>query len=410
MTNTSREEFLAPGNFIIEAMEIVSLTGDVVDVRLMFAELNIYEDMFANTLSGNIVLNDSINLPEKYAFSGYETFYIKIRLPSWPQDSALEHEFWIYKQDATQLIENRRQAYVLHFASPEFIINQLTKVDQSWNNETQDVIVQDVVGTYLRSNKQVFIEPTRYRQYLVVPSWTPFQTINWLTSRAVSGETPAANYLFFETKEGFHYKSIASFEALPTKRHRMIGQPLRYVVQPGGYRDSKNLQELISIENYYYDDTFNIVQNMTTGLYASHLTTYDIIKKKVERYEFKLNENWDKFLHTDPPQLAGGRTLPVTEAETKFSFFNETRQLDLMFPTHYRQFGDGEETDEDRIENHSEEWLPVRISQLRQISSVRLNIVVPGDTDRRVGDMVNVSVPSPKPIGSETNPDEIVDK
>lgn len=404
-------ELLNPTDYTISDIKLIPLNGEPIDLRLIFEELNIYEDIFSNTLSGNIVINDSLNLPEKLAFSGYESLQIKFEVPS--LGGPIDKTFWIYKQSATTLVQHRAQMYVLHFASPEFIIDTLTKISQSWKNEPQENIVKDIVSSYLKSNKEVSVEETAYRQHLVVPNWSPFHTINWITTRAVSKTNQSANFLFFETMDGFHFRSIETLmEQAPAKHPLKPEADLHYILHPSNYNDFNPIENFVAIEGYSYDDTFDIARNMSVGMYASKLTTYDITTKKIEEFPFKLNENWKNHTHTDPSEIQGKLTLPVTESNdpNKFSFFESIDQRQILFPKHSYQYGIGEKTEEDKSEDHVETWLPLRISQLQQLTSVRLNIVVPGDTKRRVGDIVFVEIPSPKEISSSSEKEEIYDK
>lgn len=411
---SGNSSLLNPTNYLLKEISLTPISGEPIDLRLVYSELNMYEDLFSNTLSGNIILNDSLNVPELLALSGYESLTVKLEVPE--VRGTIEKVFWIYKQSDTTLVEHRKQIYVLHFASPEFIHDRLAKVSQSWKNEQQEKIVEAILKEHLHSSKKLFAEATEFRQHLVVPSWNPLQTINWITSRAVAKSSQAANFLFFETMDGFKFQSIETLLEQPPAKHPLKpSEDLRYVLHPSSYTDFDQRENFVSIEGYNYEDTFDTARNMSLGMYASKMITYDVTTKKIEEFEFKLNENWRNHTHVDPSEISSkgqGLTLPVTSANdpNKFSFFDSTDQRQILFPKHSNQYGSGEETVEDKSEDHAEAWLPLRISQLQQLTATRLNIVVPGDTLRRVGETVYVEIPSPKRVDDSTPKSELYDK
>jgi hypothetical protein len=42
-------------------------------------------------------------------------------------------------------------------------------------------------------------------------------------------------------------------------------------------------------------------------------------------------------------------------------------------------------------------WIPCRISQLQQLQNIKVGIMVPGDSERTVGQVVEINIPSPEP-------------
>ena len=61
----------------IDRCDIVSAVGSV-DVKGLVAELNIYEDMFSNCMSGNLLINDSNSLHNAYSWCGDEYLILSL--------------------------------------------------------------------------------------------------------------------------------------------------------------------------------------------------------------------------------------------------------------------------------------------------------------------------------------------
>ena len=58
-----KETYQKAGDYNLSKVELVSYTGERIVITKLIAEINIYENLFSNGLSGNIVVTDSLNLP-----------------------------------------------------------------------------------------------------------------------------------------------------------------------------------------------------------------------------------------------------------------------------------------------------------------------------------------------------------
>ena len=69
-----------PGDFELQKLTLTSPNrkGDI-NLKAAWSDLNIYEDMFANCLTGNIRIVDGIGLMESVPIIGEETINIKIK-------------------------------------------------------------------------------------------------------------------------------------------------------------------------------------------------------------------------------------------------------------------------------------------------------------------------------------------
>ena len=72
------------GEFAIEELKIVTPTEQVADLisDVLVIEINIFEDIFSNTLSGNIMLTDIRDIITLLPIQGQEELFLKIKTPS----------------------------------------------------------------------------------------------------------------------------------------------------------------------------------------------------------------------------------------------------------------------------------------------------------------------------------------
>ena len=50
------------GEFLITQCKLLTTSGNEYDIRNLVQNINIYEDIFSHTVSGDILLKDTINL------------------------------------------------------------------------------------------------------------------------------------------------------------------------------------------------------------------------------------------------------------------------------------------------------------------------------------------------------------
>lgn len=111
----------------IEILEVVITTnsGQETDIRLHIGELNLFEDMYAPGLYGNLLVVDAINLNNILSLTGDEWITLKLKTPSMPEVSSLIHKtFKLYSITDRQMISDTgKQSYIMHFCSPELIMD-----------------------------------------------------------------------------------------------------------------------------------------------------------------------------------------------------------------------------------------------------------------------------------------------
>ena len=169
-----------PGDYKLPNIILIpSHGGDGIEIKNMVIELNIYEDIYNNAVTGTIGILDSTNLIQTLPLTGTET-----------------------------------ESYVLHFTSRELFRNIRTRVIQAYNGSldlSARRIFTDKLG--LDGRKKFVYEPTRNSDKVVIPNMHPFDAINLLASKALSKNGNSAGYLFYETTKAFYFRSFENMLA-----------------------------------------------------------------------------------------------------------------------------------------------------------------------------------------------------
>jgi len=182
-----------------------------VDIKGLVVEFNIYESMFANSLTGSLVISDSTNLINKLPVQGTERLTFKLSTPgSLTIDCTEEsgHPMHVYAVSDKQQTSDGVEVYTLHFASREFLRNIRTRVSQAYSGRMNEMVAS-ILGDedYLDSKKTLNVQKTRNQDKIVIPNLHPFQAINMLQQRAMADDSNSVGYYFYETPRGFYFRS-----------------------------------------------------------------------------------------------------------------------------------------------------------------------------------------------------------
>lgn len=283
------------GEYEIEEIRLFSSSGNIIPLNGLMMSLSLFENIFSPTMSGQITLLDTNSIVLNLPIIGQEYLSFKIKTASLGSEETgiinyTENVFSIYKID-TRLMADNAEAIVLHFASPEMMRNSRTRVSKSYTNSL-DKIVIDVLQNerYLNSKKDLFIEETIGVRKLVAPNSFPFTFIQKLASEAISQEHGSPYFMFYENKDGIHFRSLDS----------LYNQPITATYNTGKFSHQKGSGTVVKdvLDEYSRPINHQIVQandmlsNVRGGLLGSQLITYDIYKKNYNIKSFRYFENF----------------------------------------------------------------------------------------------------------------------
>ena len=141
----------------IEFLELVT-PAETFDLQRLFVSMNIYEDLFGGSVTIDLFLNDSINLPYKAPILGEEYLNFVISSKSVTGNAKQRVELnpgpmYIVSITDRHLTKDRQQLYVLHFTSEQDIVNSNTTVSRSFRGKTIGTIVNILLNDYIDPEK-----------------------------------------------------------------------------------------------------------------------------------------------------------------------------------------------------------------------------------------------------------------
>ena len=273
---------------IYEIFTIKSNDGaKTIDLRGGVVAFSYFENLFSPmitaqvliTVTGNIIADEDGDLVSIYnglPLRGGEK--VSIKIPS-NSENNIDLEFTeelgneLYVASITNvLIEAEKEIFTLNLVSREAITNETSRVGKKFpSSEPISDSVKEIIKKYLLSEKEVDVDETQNPYGFIGNLKKPFTIITWLAAKSVpgnvSGKSATAGYFFFETKEGYHYRSVDS----------LISQDpyaIEYTYSPG-IVDSNDPDKDFKILEYNTTFNQNLIQNLERGAYCTYRMYYN---------------------------------------------------------------------------------------------------------------------------------------
>ena len=272
---------------VYEIFEIKSNDGSkTVDIRGGVVTFSYFENILSPMLTAQVLVSNTGNVvPDEdgeYAsiynglpLNGGEKVNIKIPStglgPTMEFTEKLGNEFYI-ASITNVIVESGRETFTLNLVSREAITNETARVGKKFpSSEKISDSVKDIIKNYLKSDKQVDVDDTQNPYGFIGNLKKPFYLLTWLSTKSVAatvgGKSATAGYFFFETKEGYHFRSVDSLIAnTPFERE--------YSYEPG-IVDNNDPDKDYKILSFSTVRNQKLIENLQKGSYCTYRMYYN---------------------------------------------------------------------------------------------------------------------------------------
>ena len=262
-----------------------------VDIRLGAISIDYYEDIFSPTITAKIVVvntGDSVSgsdnqgnpdgelqsIYQGLPLRGGERVAMKIAGNSQSNPGlnfATNTRDYLYVSSITNVIsETQRESFMLNLVSREAITNETSRVAKKYQTSSPiSASVENIIKEYLKTNKKVEVDQTSNKYGFIGNLRKPFTVLVWLASKAVpeiAKENSTAGYVFYQTKDGFHFKSIDKLITQKPKATYIYTQ-----VNKSRYETDADY----NILSYYTNRNQNLLEKLRLGAYSSYRMFYN---------------------------------------------------------------------------------------------------------------------------------------
>jgi hypothetical protein len=355
-------------------------------VRLMY-----YESILQDTVRITYTFADSGNtIDNKTALEGLPIVGQEKVTVKFKDNNESELNLTMYVNKVTPLSDDTTKSMIqLELVSKEFILNEKIRLNERFDGKISDHIKKILTAqNYLATKKKVDIEETSNNYNFIGNNRKPYYAMNWLSKKAVPNFEKAkgntAGYFFFETSEGFKFKSIDSLLNQEKKKSIIYNQTpdSRGDNTPPGY-DAKALE-------YSKDNRVDVQEKLKMGAFSTRTVLFDpftcyyeVVVPNAKEKEKSLN--------------LGGKELPVLNPE-----FNRTGANKDFSRTTYYLLDKGtlpSGSTEQQISKSAEENFEYKnilnqaIMRYNQLYSIKTTITIPGDFSLHAGDAIFIDAP-----------------
>ena len=291
----------------------------------------------------------------------------------------------IENDTSTELIQ-------IELVSKEFILNEKIRVNTRYDGKISDHI-EDILKNnenYLATEKDLDIEEVKNNFNFIGNNKKPFFMVNALSKKSVpasTGEGESAGYFFYETSNGFHFKSLDTLLD-PSKNEKKKSIIYNETPESKGFNIPEGY-DMKALE-YKLDNRVNVQEKLKLGAYDSKIILFDPFSCF---YEVVVSKAENK----DTEQSAGAE-LPVLNSEferVNGPQKNFTRTTYCLVDKGSLPTGDTSEQI-DKAEEENFEYINITNQSIRrynQFYSSKVTITLPGDFSLHVGDAIFVDAP-----------------
>jgi hypothetical protein len=355
----------------------ISTNAGIFDLRSIFTEINIFDNILQPCMSGHILLLDAISLNSNLLLDGSE--FLEIEITKDGDNLKIHKLFKVYKQTDRRQVSESSESYLLHFISEEFVYSEQQTFSQHYRTTYSDVISKILKDKLKIKNRFIAqLEKSNGVRDIVIPQMKPIQAIVWCSKRALNSKN-LPNFLFYENIDGYNLQSLT------TLKEQKNAYPIFFEV--------KNIEgsiqrEFFGARDYEIVSQYDYLENIRDGVYSGTFIGFDPVTKTIvetkNTYQstFKdkpLNKNYnkvvdqtrDKKINTsmDTARLVA---FPAVLNRTENSYIKANDPLSINFRESPQFF------------------LIQRKAILQNLFSQRMKIVLPGNFLLSSGKLVEV--------------------
>lgn len=374
------DEYYLEDISLITPVEKVILTG-------AFLEISYFEDIMKSSITGEIVITDSLGLIDRLSMCGNEYLHLKFKKTR-QSNTSFSKYFRIYRISERVKDNTNTEIYKMHFCSEELFLSEQIKVSKSYKNTEIHKIVNDLLNNNLKvPAERVIVQETKGLYDFIIPYKKPLEAINWLANYAQPLNDTGADFLFFENADGFNFMSLQ--QLYKQEAFRRYSFQLKNVGNKGTTELARNVY---GIKSYTFLDTFDTLYGTNMGMFANKTVSIDPLTRRFNVTEFDYEKGFGTMKHLNSSPVISNLQNRLGNTPNKNS--------DAVFKVLTTNSG---QKKADYIKDNSygvsndmgvETYVPNRTAQIAMAHYSRIKLSVPGDPGLTVGTTIELELPS----------------
>lgn len=346
------------------------------DINNLVNTLEYFESIYAPCASVNIIVNDAAGFNNTTGLKGNED--VEIAFGAADGDTINMKFKTIIVGDRTR-VKDGQDLMMLTAVPQEFTDNNSKEVVKTYSGKKVSDIVKELHGDMTKESTTikkdlVTNEETEGNVSYTGTGKSPITVIRWAAKEAKSAEAKASNYVFYQDREGYHFRTVDKM------LEGSAGETLSYAIQNIGAAGGDPKKKIIAFDQA---KDFDKLKSSYNGGNSDHWYYYDPTTGKIDSTENGKRDGAGKGSHTGSTQVTGEQTSARGQ---RFNFVAAPGQSESKF----RDARDPSIKENKRtIADHA-----AQSSAANQLDNLVMNVRVPGDTKYKPGVKINLQIPT----------------
>jgi len=375
------------GTALVKVFSIQSTANapSVIDISSLYSDFSYYESIDSPSVSMTASIVDSTNLKGSLPIVGGEG--IVYEFSDSMQDSLkIKGVSRVFKMNNRVRLKKGTDSYNIICTTNEFLRDQYTIVDQTYNEFTAAELVAKIVENFITPDFNKKLKSIDETDGIVRHTFTrtsPFTAIKLLAQESKSSDEKSSSvFFFFENADGYHFRSLESlFASPPIKTFYYIED------QVGDAMDS--ILENNRITSIQEETGFDILSGVNRGEFGVLVSAYDPISKQFTKKNYFHQTDYAKSTHVgggnDILSASMSGEVGVSPSFEKYIVTN-SNAANLNYVV--ENFPELQQTARKR-----QDFLHTETAAMARINSRTLKFAIKGDSSIRAGQTINIYYP-----------------
>ena len=361
--------------FIINDCSLIPSEGSSLKQEFNIAggnpSITYFESIKSPAISLSLNFIDVDQLISREGITGGEYLSLRIKVQGYDKEFEIKPDKHLLMLNSVKNVStsSSKQVATLEFLSVEAIINETSRVNQRFTGNVTDTVKKLLKNKKGIETKKNLDSDQATNSYSFVGNLKrPFDTIQWLCSKTQSSKD-GTGFLFFETLDGYVFKSIESL---------LDGEAVEY-------KKSETPDEssgLTILENNL-NQTSDIGMSCRMGMYANKTIYINIDNATLKTVDYRI----ESLKLKKPPKLPNG----LEKSPTRLML----RILDKC------ALQKGSKKDEIQKENELAIYQSKSYARANLIFSQSMSVSIPFNPELRAGQMLDLRFPLRKNEGDD---------
>ena len=346
------------------------------EIKQIVTALDYFESVYAPCASCNFTVSDSSGFNQKANLQGGEDVSISFGDRN---NNSIRMNFVVAMQGNRTRAKNNQDMFNINCVPQEFLEQNQKEIVKAYKGKKVSDMVKDWHDEYVKDTKTLkkdlaTNEETEDKQSYHGIGVSPVSAIRWAAKEGKSSEAKASNYLYYQDRDGYHFRTI----------DKMLSEgdqfTLSYSAQNIGPAGGDPNMKIISFDQ---QGDFNSLDSSYNGADSDHWYFYDPTTGKVNSSEKGKRDGAGETTHTGSAQLTQKQTsargerynLVVAPGQVK-SKFRDSRDPKIA---EYKR----------SLPEHA-----AQSSAAVQLDNLVMNVRVPGNINFKPGIKVKLQIPA----------------